>query len=54
MWYLSFTRHRREQLKQEASSFLNSLTDATDYSDISDESNMETDADDDNALYTLI
>ena len=54
MWYLSFARHHPGQLKQESSSFLNSLTDAADYSDISDESDIETDSDDDNALYTLI
>ena len=53
MWYLSFAHHPG-QLKQEPSSFLNSLTDAADYFDISDESDIETDSDDDNALYTLI
>ena len=54
MWYLSFARHHPGQLKQESSSFLNSLTDTADYSDISDESDIETGSDDDNALYTLI
>ena len=54
MWYLSFARHHPEQLKQESSSFLTSLADAAEYSDTSDESDMETNSDDDNALYTLI
>ena len=54
MRYLYFARHHPGQLKQESSSFLNSLTDAADYSGISDESGIETDSDDDNALYTLI
>ena len=51
MWYLSFARHHLEQLKQESSSFLNSLTDAADYSDVSNESDTETDSDDDNLFY---
>jgi hypothetical protein len=54
MWFLSFARHHPEHLKQESSSFLNSLTDAADYSDISDESDVATDSDDDNAFYTLV
>jgi len=53
MWYLSFARHHPEHLKQESSSFLNSLTDAADYSDASDKSDIETDSDEDNLLYTL-
>ena len=54
IWYLSFARHHPEQLKQESSSFVNFLTNATDYSDASDESDLETDSDDDNSLYTLV
>ncbi|CAF3713984.1 unnamed protein product [Rotaria socialis] len=53
IWYLSFARHEPDQLKQESSSFLNSLVDAADYSDISDESDTETDSDDDNLFYAL-
>ncbi|CAF1551517.1 unnamed protein product, partial [Rotaria magnacalcarata] len=53
IWYLSFARHEPEQLKQESSSFLNSLADAADYSDISDKSDTETDSDDDNLFYAF-
>ena len=54
MWYLAFARHNKEQLTQESSSFLNSLTDAAEYSDISDnEDDDGTDSDDENTLFSF-
>ncbi|CAF1585446.1 unnamed protein product [Didymodactylos carnosus] len=53
IWYLSFARHHPEHLKQESSTFLNSLADAAEYSDISDDSGPDSDSDDENTLYSL-
>lgn len=53
IWYLSFARFHPEQLTQESSDFLNSCADAAEYSDVSDDTEPDSDSDDENTLYTL-
>ncbi len=53
IWYLSFARFHPEQLKQESSSFLNSFVDAAEISDVSDDTEPNTDSDDENTLFSL-
>lgn len=53
IWYLSFARYHPEVLRESASSYLNSLTDAQNYSDISDDDGSESDDDNSQTLYTL-
>ncbi|CAF4651087.1 unnamed protein product [Rotaria sp. Silwood2] len=53
IWYLSFARYHPEALRESASSYLNSLTDAQNYSDISDDDGNESDDDNSQTLYTL-
>ncbi len=53
IWYLSFARYRLEALREPASSYLNSLTDAQNYSDISDDGEDESDDENSQTLYTL-
>ena len=53
-WYLSLAHFHPEQLKQESSSFLNSFTDAAGFSDMSDDTEPDTDSDDENTFYSLV
>ncbi|CAF2672623.1 unnamed protein product [Rotaria sp. Silwood2] len=53
IWYLSFARYHPEALRESASSYLNSLTDAQNYSDVSDDDGNESDDDNSQTLYTL-
>ena len=53
IWYLSFVRFHPEQLKQEPSSFLNSFTDAAEFSDMLDDTELDTDSDDENTSYSF-
>ena len=53
IWHLSFTRFHPEQLKQESSSFLNSFTDAAEFSDMSHDTESDTDSDDEDTFYSL-
>ena len=53
IWYLSFARFHPEVLRESASSYLDSLTDAQNYSDISDDDGNESDDDNSQTLYTL-
>jgi hypothetical protein len=54
IWYLSFARFQPEQLKQESSFFLNSFADVAEFSDISDDTEPDTDSDDENTLHSLV
>ena len=53
IWYLSFARFHPEHLKQESSSFFNSFTDVAEFSDMSDDTEPDTDSDDENTFYSL-
>jgi hypothetical protein len=53
IWYLSFARYHPEALRKSASSYLNSLTDTQNYSDISDDDENESDDDNSQTSYTL-
>ncbi|CAF1556584.1 unnamed protein product [Rotaria magnacalcarata] len=52
-WFLSFARYHPEALRESASSYLNSITDAPNYSDVSDDDGNESDDDTSQTLYTL-
>ncbi|CAF4651949.1 unnamed protein product, partial [Rotaria socialis] len=53
IWFLSFARYHPEALRESASSYLNSITDAPNYSDVSDDDGNESDDDTSQTLYTL-
>ena len=52
IFYFSFARHSRKPLQSRSSSYYNSISDAQDYSDISDDESNDSD-DESNILYTL-
>ena len=53
IWYLSFARYHPEALRESASSYLKSLIDPQNYSDISDDDGNDSDDDNFQTLYTL-
>ena len=53
IWYLSFARFHPEVLRESSSSYLNSLTNAQNYSDISNDDGNESVDDNSQTLYTL-
>ena len=53
IYYLSFARHNREILRQKASNYINSITDAQDYSELSDTDSESSDDDNINIIFSL-
>ena len=53
IYYLSFARHNRELLQQRVSNYINSITDAQDYSELSDTDSESSDDDNSNIPFSL-
>ncbi|CAF1173234.1 unnamed protein product [Didymodactylos carnosus] len=54
MYYLAFARYNPEHLQPRSSKYYASLTDAVDYSEVSDTETSDEDEDDSNTLYYLV